>query len=284
MFRFNYENDFFSATDYYFTQGVRMEFSFPFVRKIPVTKVLLHLRGGRDEAVGFSFNQQCFTPTSIRVDQILYGDRPFAGAIFLGFHRVSTDSLKSERLSTELDLGGEGPCAKCKETQENIHRWLNNVTPHGWQFQQGNAPVLQYGMKFEKGLMALRYMDLEGYGLLNAGSLYDNGGLGLGLRAGIMESLFTRPQRSKKFRAWFFGRAELRGIAYDATLQGGFFGSESPYVIEAKNIERILVRADYGVIIQYRSIRLEYTKTQISPEFRGGLDHGWGLAGIGVLF
>jgi len=134
-YHFNYDNDFFNATDYYYTQGIRWEFNFPFIKKIPITKLLFRLHKSNDELFGITLNQDCYTPLSIRHSAIYYDEHPFAGAIYLGFQRVSNDEEKKERLSSEIDIGGMGPCAVCEEEQKGIHKGLNNIQPLGWEFQ-----------------------------------------------------------------------------------------------------------------------------------------------------
>src|SRR5580658_4085974 len=41
-FRINYENDFFSGTDEYYTQGIHLELVAPWVKKFPLSKLLIH--------------------------------------------------------------------------------------------------------------------------------------------------------------------------------------------------------------------------------------------------
>ena len=41
-FRLNYENDFFSGTDMYYTQGIHVELVSPAMKHFPLTKVLPH--------------------------------------------------------------------------------------------------------------------------------------------------------------------------------------------------------------------------------------------------
>src|ERR1051326_8418923 len=65
-FHFIYENDFFNATDYYYTQGIRYEFIFPGIKKILIVKLLPRLHKTNDEQFKITLNQECFTPLSIR--------------------------------------------------------------------------------------------------------------------------------------------------------------------------------------------------------------------------
>ncbi|TND07724.1 MAG: hypothetical protein FD123_3043 [Bacteroidetes bacterium] len=283
-FRFTYENDFFTATDYYFTQGVRIEIVLPAFRKNPVSRLLLSLHGGLDEEFGLSVNQQCFTPTSIREDVILFGDRPFAGAIFIGFHRISVHPSKMLRITSELDLGGVGPCSSCRETQESIHTWLDNVYPHGWQFQVQNGPVLNYTAKLEKGFFARDHVDLSGHGTAAAGTLYSNLAAGMLFRAGWMRNYFTVPDAKTKLRFWFTGGGEIRAVGWNATLQGPVFSKNNPYTIANDDLRRLVLQGRGGLELSFRKLHVQYFHYYLTPEFRTGLKHSWGHCRISLLF
>src|SRR5450631_2126937 len=75
--RFHYENDYFTNTDYYYTQGMNFEIVNPAYRKFPLSKLLVASKTGNTQ-YGISIEHNGYTPTSIRHSEILYGDRPFA--------------------------------------------------------------------------------------------------------------------------------------------------------------------------------------------------------------
>ena len=279
-----YDNDFFSATDYYYTQGVRFEFVFPFVKKIPTTKLLFHFKKNTNEKYGFAFNQECFTPTSIRRDTVFTGDRPFAGAIYLSFFRVSNNFEKQRRIISEIDLGGVGPCASCRETQENIHKWLKNIQPLGWQYQVGNDLVLNYFLKYEKNIMYTKWYDMIGFADTKAGTLYDNLGIGFLMRAGLKENYFSVTDFSKKVQFYLFAKGDMHVIGYSATMQGGVFRKDNIYTISPKDIERFVFCGYGGIVLSYKKLSLEYTKVFLSPEYKNGLPHRWGHCNISVYF
>src|SRR4051812_49418585 len=76
-FRFSYENDFFQATDRYYTQGIQAELVSPSLQHIPVMRLLIHPHSG-SATYGVAVQHAGYTPTSISSDDILHGDRPFA--------------------------------------------------------------------------------------------------------------------------------------------------------------------------------------------------------------
>ncbi|HTF03079.1 MAG TPA: lipid A deacylase LpxR family protein [Bacteroidia bacterium] len=286
-----YENDLLviaiknNPTDYYYTGGSFIEFNLPCLIKNPLSKILVKLPHGRNESFGISASNLGFTPTSIQSDSILTGDRPFSGTLYLGFNRVSCNGEKQVRLTSRLDLGVIGPGAFGYETQKFIHAHTNNPEPHGWQFQVANDVYVNYSLKLEKGLLAKKHaLDLTGYGIVNAGTVYTNAGLGLKIRAGRMNPYFTAPGYSNRLQVWVYASAESKVIARDATLQGGLFNTSSAYFIAPENMKRILFSGSAGIVFAFHRLRVEYYNTFISPEFVAGKAHAWGHLGMHYVF
>jgi lipid A 3-O-deacylase len=283
-FSINYDNDFFSATDQYFTQGIRFELYSPFIKKIPVRFLLPRIHKTEEENFGLTANQQCFTPTSIRRDTVFTGNHPFAGAIFLGFTRMSNSSTKQDRLSSELDLGGIGPCASCKETQENIHKWLKNIQPLGWEFQVRDDIVINYALKYEKGVFDANGFDAQLIARVNAGTLYDDAGFGLRIRGGWKDNYFKIISFSDKFQCYAFLSGEVRYAGYNGALEGGMFNHTSVYVVTPDRLEHLVISTTQGLVLKYHKLFLEYTKFFQSPEYETGREHSWGHCNITILF
>lgn len=288
-FKIAYENDLLTIpvngrTDYYYTGGTFLEFNLPFLKRNPVSKILLKLPQGHDEAFGIEAGNLGFTPTSIRSDSILFGDRPFSATIYLGLNRVSCNSEKRTRLKSELDLGIIGPLAFGYETQKFIHAHTNNPEPHGWQFQVENDAYVNYFLRLEKGFLQNNFVDLVGHGFVNAGTIYDNAGLGLTLYTGKMNSRFSPTGVTDRFLFWGYARIEGKLIARDATLQGGIFNSGSVYVIAPGEIKRGLLSGTFGTVLAYKRLRFEWFNTFLGPEFNGGRKHAWGHLGIEYFF
>ncbi len=287
---FAYENDLLAIpvngrTDYYYTGGSFLKFNLPGLKKNPLSKILLTLKNGRDESFGISVSQLGFTPTSIRYDSILVGDRPFAGTIFIGLNRVSVNTLKQVRLTSKFDLGVIGPLAIGYETQKFIHEKTNNPEPHGWQFQIANDAYVNYSVKLEKGLLAKKNaVELIVHAAVQAGTIYNNVGLGLTIRGGKMNHYFIEQGNSNRLQVWAYSRTEIKLVGYDATLQGGFLNTKSEYVIPSSNIKRGVLSETAGVVIVYKRIRLEYFNTFLTPEFKNGKSHLWGHLGLEYFF
>lgn len=289
-FRFNYDNDFFSATDIYYTQGTYFELITPWIKKIPLSHVLLPLKGATNY-YGLEFEQDVFTPSSIRRDTVFTGDRPFSAAVYISQFLVSVQQEKKMRLSSKIDFGLLGPCAKGKETQQNIHRWLDNIQPLGWQYQVASDYIINYDLLFEKGLFLRKGIEIIGTAGLRAGTLYTDAAAGAMLRTGWMNSWFrnlglTRydKENTRKFQAYLFFKGEAKAVAYNASLQGGVFNHTSIYTISADKTERVVYKGAYGIVLAYKRVSLEYTKVFLTPEFYKGSDHSWGHCNISVCF
>ncbi|MCW3083112.1 MAG: outer membrane protein [Bacteroidetes bacterium] len=287
-FKFNYDNDFFSATDRYYTQGIRVELSMPMFKYNPFSKVLLKLKTAKNY-YGIAIEHDGFTPKSIRHDTVFVGERPYACTAFLSNFLISTDPVKLQRLTTQLDLGIIGPNAKGAEMQKGIHKALNNIQPLGWQYQVANDVVINYNIEYEKGFLALKHFEFIGQAGLRAGTLYDDVNMGAMMRVGWMQPYFenlgmTKHATTHKFQCYVFLKENVRAVQYNATMQGGVFEKNSVYTIRVSDMQRVVGTGEVGIVIAYKRVSIEYTKFYISPEFYGGLPHGWGHCVITVCF
>lgn len=283
--RLNYENDVFSATDQYYTQGIHLEVVAPWVQKLPVSKLLVRSHTSNTR-YGVGIEHNGYTPTSIGSDAILYGDRPFAADLSLKTFAISIDTTNKSRLTSALSLGVIGAGAGGKEMQVSIHRWLNNVTPHGWENQIHNDLVVNYQVNYEKQLVAYRNIFiLNGIGSARLGTLSDKVGLGAVMMIGYFDSPFNTvtPQPGERhFRIYAYEHPQVNVIGYDATLRGGMFNKTSPYVIDAGDINRVVFQNRFGFVVNYQRLYLEYFQSISSNEFRTSKMHVWGGIQIAV--
>jgi len=282
-FRINYENDFFSATDIYYTQGFILEYSSPWVKKFPVSKLLWHpVQGQRQYSLAIEHNG--FTPTSIGHDEILYGDRPFAATAALKTSQTTIDSAHHQGFSTALSAGVIGPAAIGAEMQTGIHRWLNDAQPHGWNHQIHNDVIVNYRLNYEKEIWSYgKLVSFSSNAAANAGTLTDNVNAGVTMMIGYFDNPFqVIGTDGHHFRIYAYDHPQVNIIGYDATLEGGVFNKTSPYTISSNNITRAVFQNRIGFVASYKGIYLEYFQTFLSPEFKTGLSHKWG--GIQIAF
>ncbi|MBN8826705.1 MULTISPECIES: lipid A deacylase LpxR family protein [unclassified Spirosoma] len=283
-FRFHYDNDYFTATDRYYTQGYNVEVVNPALRKNPLTKLLVTLKGNPIQ-YGLSLEHFGFTPTTLGSDAILVGDRPFAACILVKTFSISTDTLRRVRVSSLLSTGMVGPIAFGYEMQAAIHRLINGVEPHGWQHQIRNDAILNYNLTYEKQLYAYRHaLSVSATAQVQVGTFLNRAQTGVAVILGRFDSPFSQTTTSKRLQLYAYAQPLVSIVAYDATLQGGLFNRSSPYVIPADQLTRTTFQANYGAVFRYKKLYLEYYQSLLTREFETGMPHRWGGIKIGVAF
>ena len=149
--RVHYENDFFTATDYYYTQGINLEVVHPAFQKFFLNKLLISV--GSHRQAGIAIEHNGYTPTSIEHNEILYGDRPFAAALMFNTFLISSQDSLHRRITSSLTLGVVGPAAGGRAMQSTIHQWVRDTQPLGWQNQIQNDVVINYEAGIEKSVV-----------------------------------------------------------------------------------------------------------------------------------
>jgi len=280
--RINYENDYFTQTDEYYTQGIRIESENPLYKYSPIMWLLPRLSNSTVQ-YGLAVAQDCFTPTNIGSDSILKGDRPYSGYIYLGHYKTSSDYYKKQMLTAELDVGEIGSCAECEEEQKAIHKYGTNVQPGGWQYQIGSGVMLNYMLRYEKALYTDPAADVDFLGQINTGTVYDNALAGLTLHIGKMQSYFLT-NRTSSFQVYGIVKAWMEGVAYNGTMQGDLFTNNSIYTLSYKQISPVIFGDSYGICLSWHKTSIVYSVTHITNEIVTGIYHGWGHIEITFYF
>ncbi len=289
IFRHIYENDFFDQTDNYYTQGLRYELFLPAFRKSPLSHVLIGLTNNAVKYYSLSLNQDCFTPFSIRIDSLRPLDRPYAAVVFFGNSLISNDDKNKQRITSELDLGGIGPCALCEQEQKAIHLALGDIQPVGWRFQMKNDALLDYSVLYEKGILNKKYLEFILQGKAMAGTVYDYANAGAIFRTGRMNGYFKalgpgESKESKKLQVYVYARGYAQFVGYNASMQGGLFDRESVYTLPSQSIDRIVFYLLYGVVASWKQVSIEMSNVEITQEFKDGTTHAWGHVNVTVAF
>jgi len=285
-FRIFYENDFFSGTDRDYTQGIYIEKIKPCLKKFPFAK-LLWKPGNADIKYGLAIEHDAYTPNLIYPPEIQYGDRPYAGALFLKTFLTAINDSRRERISTVLSTGIIGPGAGGEQMQKAIHHWINYTQPQGWHNQISNDVVFNYQVNYEKKLFFLHDMfSISELTSGRVGTLSDKLTTGITLMAGKFSSPFSAGKNisGKKFQWYVYGQPVINFIGYDATLQGGVFNHSNPYIILASDVERLVFQYRYGITLLLKKMYIEYFQTGNSKEFTTSIFHRTGGLEIGFGF
>jgi hypothetical protein len=199
---------------------------------------------------------------------------------------IQADEENQQQIATAFTVGVMGPAALGYEIQYNIHHWLKNPLPHGWEYQTRNDIIINYQLNYEKQLLAAgNYFLLNTAAELRLGTLDTRLGAGFNLMAGRFNKRFSKATAKKRKAEYYFytqSRAQL--VGYDASMQGGLFNRNSPYVIPAADISRFTFQADAGVIVNFRKLFLSYTQSILTKEFRTGKYHRWGGISVGFAW
>jgi lipid A 3-O-deacylase len=280
-FRFNYDNDYFAASDRDYTQGYNLELVTRFFKKNPVN-FLFYKPKESVYKYGLSIEHIGFTPDEYESPEIQVGDRPFAAAIMLKSFMVATDTARNNRISQSFSLGMIGPAAFGREMQTEIHEATGNKIPLGWRNQIQNDVVINYRVDFEKQLLNYKkYFTLQSNSTLQLGTLFTNASTGINMTAGWLENPFTDNRKGQGFQFYLYAQSRASLIGYDATLQGGLFTNDSPYVISNNQLERVTAQLDYGLVMKAGAVYLEYSRVVSSKEFETGRNAKWGGIKIG---
>lgn len=273
-----YQNDLFAGADRYYTQGVFVSLRHPALRCLDVGGLLTPRRGNNRQYVVTAI-LQAYTPSSIRSDSILRGDRPYAGLFYLTASGGSSPLNSVWSMSGALSLGIIGPAAQGKEIQVSIHRATDNFIPLGWQHQIKNDVVLNYSLRVHYTRFRRANFSLKPFSEVKVGTLEDR--FVAGIDASIASGSGADPKRSRvTLAAYFAGEA----VGYDARLQGGFFNRRSPYILSATEISRFVARGVLTLHFSTRGAFAGINYTALTREFRTGTPHAWGGLYAGFKF
>jgi len=275
--RIVFDNDIFDNTDYYYTNGMRIELVADFIKQSPTAKILPGIKGYSYDYQGFSVVQNMYTPVTPESTEINNGDRPFAAYLTMGHFRNAVSVEKGIRLKSEISFGVMGPASLGGKLQSGIH----DKEPLGWENQIENDLVIDYSIEIEKLLFGRHGIEIFGGTKARVGTVYNNLSPGFSMRLGNfspiiknqispLTSLFT-----KKLKYSFFVKTNLSFVFYDATLQGGLFSAD-PYVLNASQINHFVINASAGLSVYYRNFGLELENFYVSPEFEGAYDFRYG--------
>ena len=283
-FQLTYQNDYFTATDYYYTQGIRLEVESPGLRFSPLSRLLPRFGNTIDQHHRFFLAQDAYTPTSIRADTILLGDRPYAGALYVGQQLVSGPKDQRWQMTAEIKIGVIGPWALAGEEQRYIHHKTGNVEPMGWQYQIANDFLLNYELQLDRAIYRSRWLEVSGGVHTRLGTYRNRLGIHAQTVFGWHEGVFSTANPGQKSKLFLFARGHFSLIGYDASLQGGLFNQSSVYVIPASELQRLLASGELGIQARLGKLKITFSHTYISPEFRNGLSHAWGKVQIQIGF
>ena len=201
-----------------------------------------HAMHGADSTTiyGWRFGQEMYTASDIKLppEQVGPPNHPYAAWLYGGFFR-HVERADGSHLRLGIDAGCLGACAGGEWTQTNFHRILGQPLPEGWSRQVKNeiGVVLYADMAGPRWKLG-RSVDLSPSVNGRFGNIYTDAGARLLLRAGRLGGLQSR----STFHG--FLRVDAHAVAYNASLQGGYFSNDNPHTVRPK---RFVGEAALGV-------------------------------------
>lgn len=175
---------------------------------------------------GWRLGQELYTASDIKLapSQIAKIDHPYAGWLFAGLYREKNEANgKSQRLG--LDIGCMGPCAGGEWTQTHLHRLLKQPLPQGWSTQLRNEWGAVLSGEYSPGRMALlSNVDIAPRLKGRFGNIFTDASAELMIRGGNLNAM------PEQVASYGFLRTELKAVAYNASIQGGYFNNQDTAV------------------------------------------------------
>ena len=198
----------------------------------------------------WQLGQDLYTASDIKLlpAQLQKQDHPYAGWLYLGLAR---EHFLSDGSSTTvgLDLGCLGACAGGEWTQTNLHRALNQPLPQAWNTQLKQ----EWGAVVKMAYSPARWqfnsnIDLNSRWQARIGNIFTDASVDLSLRLGQLNALPTQTASYVQLRTG------ARAVAYNATIQGGYFRRQDVAV----SPKRLLPEAELAYVYQGSEWRMHF--------------------------
>jgi hypothetical protein len=197
----------------------------------------------RSVAYTWALGQDLYTASDIKLlpNQLSPKDHPYAGWLYVGLAR---EEVRGDGSSTKLglDMGCLGPCAGGEWTQIHLHRLLQQPLPVAWstQLKQEWGAVLSAAWSPAR-LQVNPDLDISGKWKSHFGNIFTDASLEMSTRYGRLNAL---PEQAASY---VFLRGEARAVAYNASLQGGYFNHQTISITP----QRLVPEVEFGY--QYRN-------------------------------
>jgi lipid A 3-O-deacylase len=245
------ENDFVHTTDKYYTHGTKLQYD-------------------RDDEYGMIFGQNIYTPLHKDISTPLTNERPYAGWLYIG---LTVDKYTNNINDYyEFTIGIVGPHSYAEQTQKQIHRWLDNSLPQGWDNQLHDEFVANvYARKTFGYDIVVGLCDILPYGEASVGSVYDAVGVGSDIRFGYNIPKEFRPEvnvkniQTGKIVFYVFSGINGRWVMHNIFLDGNNYRNSHNSVTVDK--EPLVGEWRNGIVLGYGDIELRFTDFYRTKEY-----------------
>jgi lipid A 3-O-deacylase len=234
MVGFVSDNDKYSSftQDRYYTNGLTLQYDF--LSKKASKKAVKTIWS-------FAVGQYIYTPYRAYVPRLEDQDRPFAGYLFFNF-AFARFYKNNGFYRLTFQAGVLGPASQAETIQRWLHKTFHLSKVAGWEYQIHNQPGINFYFFYLKNLAVSksRIIDFNLCTNLSVGTIFDDAAAGFITRIGIKplhavsntflfhSNLSNDARGTSEKELYFFVKFQAEYVAYNATLQGSMFHSESP--------------------------------------------------------
>ena len=294
-----FENDTFTGTDRYYTNGVKLSWTSADLEKFsdtPYASPLLPFLNlfsrindpSLQKNLSFSLGQNIYTPDDTESANPPKDDRPYAGWLYLGVGVVWKNAVVRD--SFTLNVGVVGSWSLAEDAQHFVHNIIGQSSPNGWSYQLHNElGVVGVYQRTWRWPVHQRRVGLDWEFLPHAGLAVGNvltyANLGGEFRAGLnlpddfgtetiqpgssTSTPVERDQRATRPRfftggAYVFARVDGRAVARNIFLDGNTFG-------DSRSVDKRPLVADLsvGASVNIRDTKVTYAVVYRTKEFYG---------------
>ena len=270
-----YENDLFAGTDRYYSQGIFLQYDHLDIDLKWLNTFFFQVPDIR-RSLQTGVAQKVYTPSRITSDSLLPGDRPYAATYGYTAKFTSQSKSKNYSLNWSLNTGWIGKPAFGKETQTAIHRWTNNTSPRGWQYQIHTGLIVNMSFGVQKTWFAkTKWIRAEAASITNLGTLINETRASGFLKVGYITD-----------RNYFlvYYNPEMRAVLHDGTLQGVLFSKPNEARIANNEITHLVSEQELGFKMLLGRIFFAASGHFQSKLFRNAQNHAWGGICLGYYF
>jgi hypothetical protein len=279
-----FENDIFDKTDRDYTNGVLLAWT-----TAPSETPDWALRSARllpffaqDGVVrtSYALGQNIYTPRNLVLANPPATDRPYAGYLYASLGLI--DQAEDGRLDQlQVQIGVVGPASLAAQTQNLVHKLIDDTKAQGWHTQLRNEPGLSltYERSWkiipQQSLLGILF-DVEPHAGGAVGNIYDYANAGLMARIGyplpddygpvriepgLPGSNFFEP--TGPIGAYIFAGVDGRAVAHNIFLDGNTW-------LDSRHVDKEPFVGDLqlGAAITAERWRLTFTQVFRSKEFR----------------
>lgn len=287
------DNDLFSNTDRYYTNGVQLKYRSPAMAFWRINSIMPVNMKKSMEYNSIELHHAMYTPFTTKTPPLLKDDRPYAATLYLKFSRRSDSPEKGISQRASFDIGMIGEAALGSYLQKGVHAGLpTNDEPLGWETQIGNDIIVNYNYELIRQFVSTGPFSAYSIWTGSLGTLNTSAGTGIGIKLGndnyliapLPGTFANLRQAGNKWRYSIETAFTTRVVGYNSTLTGGLLNKNNIYALKPQEIEPLLFIANATIRMKYGRYGISLAQYYLSNEFKEGKSHFWGQIGIDIGF